>query len=415
METPLLWIGLLLLAGFGSEFLAERLGLPGVSLFILTGAVLGTLDILPAGFLEQTEIIVELALAIIGFLIGGSLQWSRLRKLGNLVFRVLFSEFYAATILVGLTTFTIAWQFAGLPWNIALALALVLGSIAAATAPAATLAVVHEQRARGPLTTIVLSIVAADDGLALITFSAATAGAGMLLGYEGTLLLSLLDALREIGVSVLLGLAGALVLRLVLGRVEHRESMLLPTFTIILLCAGLANFLEAGGLLACMVLGMALVNSYRHFDSIYSVISDSFESIIFTLFFIISGLHIQWDILGGAWLLALGYFMARMTGKASGAYLAARFSNADPAIRKYTGMALMPQAGVALGLALQARTRLNFPGNIEEILLSVVIATTTVSELLGPLFTRRALVLAGESHSVRSKLISDPGQTENDI
>ena len=85
METPLLWIGLLLLAGFGSEFLAERLGLPGVSLFILTGAVLGTLDILPAGFLEQTEIIVELALAIIGFLIGGSLQWSRLRKLGNLV------------------------------------------------------------------------------------------------------------------------------------------------------------------------------------------------------------------------------------------------------------------------------------------------------------------------------------------
>ncbi|MBI41664.1 MAG: hypothetical protein CMF59_18885 [Leptospiraceae bacterium] len=406
METPLLWIGILLLAGFGSEFLAERLGLPGVSLFILTGAILGTLDFLPDGFLEQTEIIVELALAIIGFLIGGSLEWSRLRKLGNLVFRVLFSEFYAATIMVAISTFLIAWQVSALPWNVALALALVLGSIAAATAPAATLAVVHEQRARGPLTTIVLSIVAADDGLALITFSIATAGAGMLLGYEGTLFTSILEALREVGLSVLLGLLGALVLRLVLRRIQQRETMLLPTFTVILLCSGLAAYLEAGGLLACMVLGMALVNTYRHFDSLYSVISDSFESIIFTLFFILSGMHIQWEILGGVWLLATGYFVARMMGKASGAYLAARYSHADPVIRKYTGLSLMPQAGVALGLALQARTGLNFPGNVAEILLSVVIATTTVSELLGPFFTRKALILAGESHSMRSSPIS---------
>ena len=401
MESPLLWIGLLLLAGFGSEFLADRAGLPGVSLFILTGALLGMLGILPDGFVEQSDVVVDLGLAIIGFLIGGSLQWDRLKRLGNVVWRILFSEFYGATMSVTATIFAIAFWFDSFSWTGALALALILGSISAATATAATLAVVHEQRARGPLTTVILSIVAADDGLALITYSVAISVAGMLLGQGTSLQVSLLAAGYEILSSVLIGIGGAVFLKIVLRRNQNGSSMLLPGFTAILLCFGLSSYLDAGGLLSCMVLGAFLVNTYHRFDTLYNAIADSFESIIFTLFFILSGLHIRWDILGAAWVLALGYFFARITGKLTGSYLAARLSNADPVIKKYTGMSLIPQAGVALGLALQTRSQISLPHGGNEILLSVVIATTTINELLGPVLTRRALILAGESHTVR--------------
>ena len=221
-------------------------------------------------------------------------------------------------------------------------------------------------------------------------------------------------AVREVGLSVLIGVGCALLLQLILKRIQNRKSMLLPAFTMILICSGAATYMESGGLLACMVLGMMLVNTYKHFDSLYSILSDSFESIIFTLFFILSGIHIKWDILGSAWVLAAVYFVARISGKISGTYLAGRISNASPAIRKYTGMALMPQAGVALGLALQAHARADFPESISEILLSVVIATTTVNELVGPIFTRKALILSGEAHSVRADLSNTAKVTEND-
>ncbi|MCB1170286.1 MAG: cation:proton antiporter [Leptospiraceae bacterium] len=407
METPLLEIGLLLLAGFGSELIAERIGLPGVSLFIVTGAIIGQTGLLPPDFLDQSQGLVDLALAIIGFLIGGSLQWNRLKRLGKLVFAVLFAEFYGATVLVSLSTFLVSHLVYGMHWTSAAALAIILGSISAATAPAATMAVVHEQRARGPLTTMVLSIVAADDGLALITYAAAIGGAGMILGHEGSLLLTLLEAAREIGVSLVLGLAGSALLKLLLRNINARESMLLPTFTVILLCFGVSVHLEAGGLLSCMVLGMAMANWFRRFESIYGIISDSFESIIFTLFFLLSGMHMRLDVLGGVWILALAYFLARIVGKASGVYMAASLSRAPREIRKYAGMALVPQAGVALGLALQTHSHIDLPEGGTEILLSVVVATTTVNELLGPILTRRALILAGESHSVRQ-----PGMQE---
>lgn len=403
METPLLWIGILLLIGFASEFIAERLNLPGVSLYIVAGALLGRLEVLPDGFLKQSQVMVDLALAIIGFLIGGSLQWTRLKKLGSLVLRVLFAEFYTATILVGISTFLVAHLWTGLHWTTAASLALILGSISAATAPAATLAVVHEQRSRGPLTTMILSIVAADDGLALITYAAAIGGAGLLLGQEGSLASSVLTALQEIGISVGLGLVGALLMKLILKNVHSQESTLLPSFAVILLCFGLSHYLEAGGLLTCMVLGMVMANIYSRFDSIYTSISDSFESIIFTLFFLISGMHLRLDVLAGSWAIAMAYFLARILGKSSGAYLGARWSDAPDSIRRYTGMALVPQAGVALGLALQTSSSIQLPEGANEILLSVVVATTTLNELLGPPLTRRALIRAGESHSVRQK------------
>ena len=406
MEPILLWIGIILIAGFGSELLANRLGLPGVSLFIIMGAILVRVGILTPDFVEQSSVLVDLALSIIGFLIGGSLQWNRLKKLGSLVVRVLFAEFYGAFMLVSLLTGFVAFLAIGLSKEQSIALGLLLGAISAATAPAATLAVVHELRARGPLTTLVLSIVAADDGLALITYALVWPAATTMLGAQTSALDSLVDALGHLAVSIGIGIVFALILRQVFRRLK--SDFLPPTFAVILLCFGLANYLQGEGLLSCMVLGIVLSNTFDQFESLYDRISQNFEGIIFTIFFILSGAHIQWEVIVTVWALALTYFLSRITGKFIGASTAATLSHAEPALRKYTGMALMPQAGVGLGLALQAKQSLAAMGynSVAQILLNVVVATTTVYALIGPIFTRKALELAGESHQKEREEVS---------
>ena len=402
MTESLFWIGLILLLGYLGERLTSRLRLPGVSGYILIGAAISpdSFGLLPADLVHQTEPLLHLALAMVGFLIGGSLEWKRLGRLGRGVVGILFAQFYATILLVSVGLFFALPLLTDLPADRrSLAVALLFGLIAAATAPAATLAVIHQYHAKGVLTTTVLAVVAADDGLALATYSllAPTAveilGASTVIGRRAAL-----HGMSELLLSGGLGLAGGFVAQF-LRQVIMGTTEALPIFAISLLFYGIALHFQLNALLVAMIMGFTLANLAGRFDEIARGLR-SYEDPLFTLFFILSGAHLDPALIAKVWPVAVAFVVFRFLGKTTGVYMGAILTHSPPSIRKYGGLALLPQAGVALGLALLVASHLR--GRPEAaFVMNVTIATVIINEVVGPAFTRFALFRAGEARETR--------------
>ncbi len=400
METgtsiTLLTVGGLLLLGLLANYLSPKLHIPRVTLLIIAGVALGPsgFDVLPQDHERWYTIFSNIALLMIGFILGSKLSIASLKDYGNQVFCISVCEVIgvSALVFIGLMLF-------GTPIEVAL----VLAGIGPASAPAAVTNVVEGLRAKGRFTDTLLGIVAIDDAWGLIVFSILLAVAMAISGHGGWT-----EALSSGGLE----LGGALLIGILLGvpaawltdHIRAGEPMQAEALGFIFICGGLSQLINASFILAAMVMGAVIANTAKHTDRAFDTIRE-FEWPIMILFFILAGSSLHISKLPEIGLIGVAYIGLRIFGLVAGAYLGGSISNAGRHIKKYMGLAITPQAGVALGMVLVAAN--HFP-DLKNTFIPLVIGTTVVFEIIGPMFTLLAINLSGESGQNSSEAQQDP-------
>jgi Kef-type K+ transport system membrane component KefB len=284
-----------------------------------------------------------------------------------------------------------------------LIMGIVGGAISLATAPAGTMAVIREYRAKGPLTTIMLSVVALDDGLAIVATAAALALVSALVGGGASVAQLFLGAAGEIVFSLALGVVVAGGLIHIAKHTRRRAELLLVVFAAIILCIGVAQLLHLSYLMANMALGFVVVNWMKDSSQIFSVVYDV-EELLYAIFFTLVGAKLDLSLLATGGVLAMLIVLGRMGGKFLGSALGATLSGAPPQVRRYLGLALLPKAGVTVGLALLVGQDPRMAG-VSEIFINGILASTIMNQLISPPLVKLALVKSGEAGQVTE----DPG------
>jgi Kef-type K+ transport system membrane component KefB len=383
----------LLLATFGGLFLlgliADLVGrhtpLPRVTLLLLAGLLIGpsALDWLPEFTTSWFPVLTDIALSMIGFLLGAKLTRATFHRMGRAVLAMSIGEVMMTALLV----FSVL-ALAGVPLEIALLLA----GVAPATAPAATMDVVHEIKAKGTFTDTLLGIVAIDDAWGLLIFSVLLAVVQVLAGGGGAGEVLLLGA-WDIGGALLLGIVLGLPMTYMTGRIQPGEATQAEALGLVLLCTGLAVWLGVSPFLACMVLGAVVANLAKHHQRPFHAI-EGIEWPFLILFFLLAGASLHVEALAEVGAVGAGYIVLRVAGRIMGTRLGGWLSGTDPITRRWIGLALLPQAGVAIGMALIATQR--FP-ELKDTILPIVLGSTILFELLGPPITRWVLVRVGDA------------------
>jgi Kef-type K+ transport system membrane component KefB/CBS domain-containing protein len=393
----LLIIGFALFAGGLGAKLFQRLRIPQVVGYIVIGLLLGRsgLKLVGVEAIESLRLFNFFALGVIGFMIGGELRLDVFKRYGRQFMLILLSEGLTAFLLVFLLVWPLAWMLTG---NLAmsLALGLVLGAIASATAPAATVDVLWEYKTRGPLTTAVFAIVALDDGLALVLYGVAGSVAKQLIGsVSSSLAMTLAMTAYELLGAVVLGAVAGWLLNLLLRFARDHDKALTFILGALAVVIGLAIAVEVDIILAAMALGMSLVNLVPRRSRESFLIVERFAPPIYVLFFVIVGARLSvGEMQLWMWALAGAYVIGRTAGKMLGAFFGARWGRAGQAVRRYLGLCLFSQAGVAIGLAILAST--SFPPEIGNAVIMIVTATTFLVQVVGPPCVKIAVAKAGE-------------------
>lgn len=391
-----LLFGLIVLIGTLGSRLFQKAHIPQVVGCIVVGIFFGDIfKIITTETIENLEPFTMFALGIIGFMIGGELRGDVFKKYGKQFFIILFAQGIGAFVLVAAATSWVAWFLTG-SVNTAIAIGLVLGAIASATAPAATVNVLWEFKTRGPLTAAVLAVVALDDGLALLLYRIAATGAQALTdtGHEFSLGTTLL-LFGEILGSILLGFAMGILLFYLLRIVKADEKILAFSIGSLSLIVGVSMMLGIDPILPAMTFGITIANvAPRQSKSLFGIVS-RFSPPIYTAFFVLAGAHMQFGkITGGIVVMILVYTFFRAFGKIIGCWFGAKISDAPDVVRKYLGICLLPQAGVAIGLAILAGQQFN--AELAPIIIMVVMTATFLMEILGPMCVKIGVKKAGE-------------------
>ena len=409
MQNLLLCISLALISGLLMSRLAKRVGLPAVTAYLVTGLLLGPfcigrLGLAGVGFhtMEEVEglgIISNTALGFIAFTIGNEFRLEDLRRMGRQAVTVGILQAVVTTVVVDVAL--IALHFAR-PDAISLPSAIVLGAIAAATAPAATLMVVRQYRADGPLTRLLLMVVAIDDAVGLVLFSASFGIAHALEMGGVSVITVVVEPLVEILFSLLLGAGAGYVLDGSERYFHSRGNRISMSVAFVLLTVGLSMVEFQLGpvhcgfslLLVCMMTGTVFCNRCDFSASLMGRL-DRWTTPLSILFFILSGAELDLRILANPLVLLIGavYIAARSGGKILGAYSSCRLAGCDTKTQKHLGITLLPQAGVALGMAITSAALAD-----GAVVRSVVLFSVLVYELVGPSLTKNALFAAGEIH-----------------
>lgn len=398
-------IAILLAAGLTASKITQRFHLPSVTGYILAGLLLG-----PTGFGIVTEQKIgdnlshftQIALMLIAFGIGEHIELKQLKKHTKSLKWIGFCEAISAFLVVSCAIFTTITltDFTVPEWTRQdyVILSMLLGSIGVATAPAATLLVIRELKAKGPLTSTLMAIVAIDDGLAIIVFGLVVSIAHQILGHSGDpLLLSVAASLMEIVGSLLLGILTGAILILVLSRLNESGELMTAGLAILLICGEIALYLHLSPLLAGMAAGFSLVNKDERDVRVFRALN-KFEPPIYVLFFTLAGSHLDIGLLSTAGLLGIVYFLATISGKFAGVYLGATIAGSPEQVRRYLGLAMLPQAGVAIGLIFLLSSDETLVV-YSTIITPVVLTGVFLSELIGPVSARFALTKAGETGS----------------
>ena len=393
----ILLMGLAIFFGTAGARIFQRLRIPQVVGYVVIGLIIGEsgLNLISRDTVEMLSSFNMFALGIIGFMIGGELRRDVFRKYGKQFLIILCSEGIAAFILTASLSGLVAWFFSG-DIHISVAIALVLGAIASATAPAATVNVLWEYKTRGPLTSTVLAIVALDDGLALLLYGLASSIAVAFLGRtDRSILASIFTAVFEIVGAVLLGVLAGLLLSFILKRIKESDKALAFTVSSVLLVIGLAIALKVGSILAAMILGVTIANlAGRRKRSTFELV-EKFAPPIYVLFFVLAGAHLVIaEIKGWMVVMVLVYLLGRTAGKMLGSWFGASVSNAVETVRKYLGLCLLSQAGVAIGLAIISSQL--FVEDVGHAIIVIVMTSTFVVEVFGPIFVKLGVTRAGE-------------------
>ena len=383
--NTLLLVGITMMAGLIMSRAAKLVKLPNVTAFLVAGLIIGpcVAGIISREQAESMGIISEAALGFIAYSIGGEFKLSYLKKIGKAPLTITFFQgmMTAVCVDVGLILF-----------GVDVPLALLLGAIGLATAPAATLMVVRQYKADGPVTQMLLPVVAMDDALGLMVFSISAAVAQGMLGGEVTISSMLLTPLIEIVGSFALGAALGWLLAFGARFFASRGNKLALSTARVLAGVGLCDILTRSSLLVCMRIGAMMVNLSQQREVLIEQ-CNRFTPPLFLLFFVLSGADLDLSVLPSVGLIGVMYLLLRCIGKWGGTYLGAVCVKADKHIRHYLGLTLLPQAGVAIGMAALVSAR--FPTLAAQVN-TIVLAGVLVFELIGPVITKIALTKAGE-------------------
>ncbi len=375
----LLTLGGILLAGLVLSAVAQRSLLPRATLLLVLGALIGkdSLDLIPQFFINQFDLIAEITLLMVGFLLGGKLTRSSLKGHTGISFSISICAALlpALTVCLGMIAMGVATE-----------IAVLLGCFAAATAPAAILDVVQESQIKNRFSELLLLIVVLDDVWALLLFAIGMAIVTSLNGVAGEAGFAGL-VVWELGGAMLLGVAIGLPAAYLTGRIKPGKPMLSEALGIVFLCGGVALWLDVSFLIATIVMGGVITNLARHHDYPFHAI-EGIESLFMIVFFVLAGASLELGALSAIGVIGGVYILCRALGKYLGAWIGGYLSRSGQDNQLWMGVALLPQAGVAIGMALVASNR--FP-EYRQIMLPIVIASTVVFEIIGPIFTRLAI------------------------
>jgi len=403
-------ISILFILGFsivggliGGSFF-QKLRVPQVVGFIVIGLIVGDNGLKLVKHTDVTALqpFTIFALGIIGFLVGGELKAEAFRKYARQFAAILLGEGMIAFLLVGISTGLFLYAvFHNL--SIAFAAGIVFGAVASATDPASTIDVLWEYRSLGVLTTSLTAIVALDDALAMILYGLATGLVKMTAGVSDSVLREMGKVFLELIGAVVLGFVGAVILRLLLLRVKMLQRNFAFAIGLLLLLISIAVYANMDVILTSMTMGCFLVNMLpKRSESLFESVR-SFSSPIYVLFFVLAGARLSLTQMPGwLWGIVIIYVLGRSIGKFFGTYIGARFTGSEPVVRRYLGLGLFAQGGVAIGLSIMAShylTKVPVDGDLMlgDVVIFGIAATTLIVQLFGPPMVKLALKLSGEA------------------
>lgn len=402
-------IGTAMFAGLFLSRLTSKFNLPDVTSYLIAGVLVGPLalgGLIPGlgfdsfDFVEEMGLICDVALGFIAFSIGSEFRGTALRQIGRQAAIIAVFQALSATALVDVCLIVMHFLLGD---KLPVSTCIILGAIATATAPAATMMVINQYKAKGPLTSILLPIVALDDAVGLIVFAASTGIAKALNSASISLVSILVNPLLEIVLSIGLGAGLGWVFSLVEKYFNSRSKRLSLAVAFVFLCVAFSklSFSLPGGvsiqfssLLVCMMCGTIFCNLCDFSEEIMYR-TERWTAPVYVLFFVLSGAELDLRVFadGAVVLVGLAYILARSAGKILGASVSARLTKCQPSICKYLGITLLPQAGVALGMSVSVAAEFGAEGGIIR---NIVLFSVLIYELVGPVLTKIALSAAGE-------------------
>ena len=414
----LLSLSVAILAGLLMTRLAKPLGLPSVTAYLVAGVLigpfcLGRLGIEGLGFTSMAEVdrlslVSDVALGFIAFSIGNEFRLSQLRQTGRQATVIGIVQALSATVLVDLALLVFHLLF---PQLLNVEQAITLGAIATATAPAATLMVVRQYKAKGPLTDLLLPIVALDDAVGLVVFAVSFGIAKAMHVGSFDLVSILVNPIVEIVLSLGLGALLGAILTKIEKLFNSNTNRLNMTIAFVFLTVSLAKLefqigpvtVGFSSLLVCMMLGTMFCNLCPLSDELMGK-ADRWTSPLFALFFVLSGAELELDVFANIMIVLLGllYVVARSAGKYLGAYLSARALGCSRSVYHNLGITLLPQAGVALGMCVTAREL----GEAGELICNITLFAILIYELVGPMLTKQALQRAGDIQPMSEEVLN---------
>lgn len=393
-----LLLGIILFIGSLGGLIFQKLKIPQVVGYIVIGIIIGAsgLQILRPQVITALNPVNSISLSLIGFLVGGELKFSTIKKYGKQFVSILLFEAITPALIVGGLITAVVWLVTK-DFPQAIGLGLLLGAICSATAPAATTDVLQEYRTKGPLTTTVYGIVAMDDAIALVLYTiAATIVSPILGGQTISFWSQLLNIFRDIFGSILIGGALGFILSFISKHLTSNETRCL-TFAlgILFLSTGICECFNFDNILAAMSLGFVMVNFAPKKTKIVFSLVDKYTPPIYVLFFVTVGAKLNiWIITPFLALIAILYIIGRTVGKSIGCYIGAKITKAPKTVQKYLQYCLLSQAGVAIGLSIAAGN--DFSDSVGSQILLIITATTFIVQLIGPIFVKIGIKKAGE-------------------
>lgn len=384
-STQVLYVlAIILFAGFIITRLTKRLHLPNVSGYIIAGVLIGPgcLKMVPTDILGHMGFISDIALAFIAFGVGKFFKKEVLREAGIRIIIVTFFEALAAGILVTVSMrliFKMDWNFA-----------LLLGAIATATAPASTMMTIHQYHAKGDYVNALLQVVALDDVVCLLTFSVVVAVVNARTAGQVAIADVILPIITNAG-GILFGFLCGFLLSHLLTPARSKDNRLILAVAMLLGLSGICSFFGLSPLLSCMIFGATYINITDDRKLFKQV--NRFTPPVMSIFFIVSGMNLDLNSIRTAGIIGVCYFAIRIAGKYLGAYAGCLLTSMPRHIRNYMGLALIPQAGVAIGLAFLGQRML--PEEMGSLLLTIILSSSVLYELVGPVCAKMSFFLSG--------------------
>ncbi len=382
-------VALILLLGFILGRLLRKVGLTEVLAYLFAGVIIG--PILKFSAPEQfSSVITGVTLAFVAYAIGLSFSFSFLKKMGKKVLIILIVEVLVTSVVVWIFVYLLTRD---------LPLSIILASLAPATAPAGTIAVLRDLRSKGTLTDVSIAIVGLDDAAAIIIYSVGIIWTKTLLGGEVGIASSFVYPVWEIFGAVALGGAIGLIISYGTKKMHlSSDNIFVICVAVAILCWGLAEMVGISAILTCMVLGTTVINFNVHIGNRSNELLDNLMTPVFMLFFAVIGMAIDFSQFASIWAIVIMYCIGRSAGKVLGCTTGGILSKSEPKITKYLGIALLNQAGVAIGLAFLAAQELSEYG-LGGIIITLMATTTAVFQLFSPLCTQYAIKKAGEANT----------------